>query len=355
MSVLVQAHELATLAEQAYRKQEYERALEYHHKAEDGFRDAAAATNDDSNVQALNLLADAQKGRAECSERRLRGSTGATSTTRLGEQLSSVHTAHAKAVQLHPPSSQGGVAISRAGQAPAGSSILDVNTTRPGGVYGPYESPSMRVQSNDVPASWYSWPFLPAPVQTLFDQLTQLMDLLPNVSSSPAATAIPVSAGMGADSTTNIPTGPGGMRLGGSVEPHRMQEELEALQRSLSASMMIRKEHDKAVGRFREEVGELLDMTRTSLNDFFSHNSSMASQNTSLDGYTQIAPPPVEDQAALAAEQAKTAALEARVRALEAESAEQKDMLRRHQERWQRVRDEYAKKKQEAVAQRDPV
>jgi surface protein len=52
---------------------------------------------------------------------------------------------------------------------------------------------------------------------------------------------------------------------------------------------------------------------------------------------------------ALALEREKNAELVERVRALEAENEQQKEMLRRHQERWQRVRAEYAKKQRDAA------
>jgi hypothetical protein len=56
-----------------------------------------------------------------------------------------------------------------------------------------------------------------------------------------------------------------------------------------------------------------------------------------------------EAAAALARERERNAELTERVRALSEENEQQKEMLRRHQERWQRVRDEYAKKKQVAA------
>ena len=42
---------------------------------------------------------------------------------------------------------------------------------------------------------------------------------------------------------------------------------------------------------------------------------------------------------------ARSAELMERVRSLTDENLRQQEMLKRHQERWQRVRDEYAKKK----------
>ena len=158
-------------------------------------------------------------------------------------------------------------------------------------------------------------------------------------------------------------------------EMRRLNEEIEAMQRSLDASQMIRKEHDWAVGRFRHEVNALVDRRRRELDDFFSHAVTSklgieqaglhsvgigVSKGGELGNPPLSAPPPVTagssggdgtgaatgEELLLAQERQKSAALLQRVQLLESENAEQKEHLRRHQERWQRVRDEYAKKKQ---------
>ena len=94
----------------------------------------------------------------------------------------------------------------------------------------------------------------------------------------------------------------------------------------------------------------LLQASRKELDDFFSHASSTAAPNA--------AAPAVgvgvgvggggfgaEDSAALQHERERSADLQSQVDALKEENLRQQDMLRRHQERWQRVRDEYARKK----------
>ena len=133
-----------------------------------------------------------------------------------------------------------------------------------------------------------------------------------------------------------------------------MQEELGALKRSLDASLMVRKEHDDAVGRFRYEADALLKSSRKELDDFFAHASTVAAPSAAApavggsggggggggggDG----------DGAALRLERERNEELQARVAGLMEENLRQQEMLRRHQERWQRVRDEYAKKKGQA-------
>ena len=132
-----------------------------------------------------------------------------------------------------------------------------------------------------------------------------------------------------------------------------MQEELGALKRSLDASLMVRKEHDDAVGRFRYEADALLKSSRKELDDFFAHASSVAAPSAAAPavgggggggggGGCDV------DGAALRLERERNEELQARVAGLMEENLRQQEMLRRHQERWQRVRDEYAKKKGQA-------
>ena len=63
---------------------------------------------------------------------------------------------------------------------------------------------------------------------------------------------------------------------GGSGDMRQMQEELGALKRSLDASLMVRKEHDDAVGRFRHEATQVLARSRKELDDFFAHSDNKA-------------------------------------------------------------------------------
>jgi len=52
-----------------------------------------------------------------------------------------------------------------------------------------------------------------------------------------------------------------------------------------------------------------------------------------------------DDSMALRQERERNAELTAQIEGLKQENLRQQEMLRRHQERWQRVRDEYARKK----------
>jgi hypothetical protein len=59
----------------------------------------------------------------------------------------------------------------------------------------------------------------------------------------------------------------------GGADSGRLREELGAMQRRLDASLMVRNEHDYAVGRYREEQTSLLSTARRELDDFFSVHS----------------------------------------------------------------------------------
>jgi|EP01049_Picozoa_sp_SAG25_P003217 hypothetical protein len=200
-SIVVRAHEEATLAEQAYRRGDHRTALDLHRRAMKSFRAGAASTPDAANQQAMQLLAEAQRSRAASAQRRVDpgatlGGADPAGSAPGGEgranQLPPAQAVHATKTQLHPPAtSQPSHAAPTAAVAPPGRGLPSSALTAEGAL-APYEPPSMRMQRN-APAAWSEWPFLPVPVQNLFDQLTHLMDLLPNVAPM-AADATPASA-----------------------------------------------------------------------------------------------------------------------------------------------------------------
>ena len=333
------------------------------------------------NLEALRVLAETQQTRALSIMRRTRPDATlddlATVAAPRGSRMPSGKALHATKTDLRPPSfGEGGAGGSRS--ASGLSSRMDASGSE---TLGPYEPPAMRMWRN-APQQWMDYPFLPARVQMLFDQIEAKMDLLPNVAPNPggggAASMSPAisrggSAGsMVQDSTMGqvdpgvgsfmVPSqdrgsGMAGMRQSaigaagpqGGADSFRLQEELGALKRSLDASLMVRKEHDDAVGRFRYEADALLKSSRKELDDFFAHSSSVAAPSAAAPavggGVGGGGGGSGDDSMALRQERERNAELTAQIEGLKQENLRQQEMLRRHQERWQRVRDEYARKK----------
>eukprot|EP01043_Picozoa_sp_COSAG02_P053216 COSAG02_NODE_5845_length_3992_cov_2.749037_1_plen_355_part_00 len=343
------------------------------------------------NLEALQVLAETQQTRALNIMRRTRPDATledlALVAVPRGSRMPSGKALHATKTDLRPPSfGEGAAPGSRS------SSGLSSRMDSSSEALGPYEPPAMRMWRN-APQHWMEYPFLPARVQMLFDQIQAKMDLLPNVdwqpggstpSLSPAVTRGGGVGSMAPDSTMGqVDTGVGsfmvpaqdrgasaggmGMRQSGMGVPgpqssggdsFRLQEELGALKRSLDASLMVRKEHDDAVGRFRYEANDLLQSSRKELDDFFAHASSAAAPSSAAPAIGGVGAGGGgmggDDSAALQHERERNADLQAQVDALKEENLRQQDMLRRHQERWQRVRDEYARKKSTQVGTGPP-
>jgi hypothetical protein len=195
---VVLAHEHATMAEQAYRNGEYPQALQLHKAAMVAFLKAKETFGqlDSTNAQAMLLLSEAQRTRALSILRRIK--PGITDDQAMAEleveaslppsnHLPPAQAMHSQVTRLPPPSAHfsstpGGVVAD--GSRP--------NTLDTSGALSSYEPPAMRTHSRNP--AWSEWPFLPAPVQNVFDKLTDLMEsLLPNVATVKPGEPVPAA------------------------------------------------------------------------------------------------------------------------------------------------------------------
>ena len=334
LAARAQAHENATLAEQAYAAGDHARAVEFHKVAAKAYLAGQERTDDEAvratapraparavaaplvpapgwqpsslnpravpqNLEALQLLAETQRTRALSIMRRSNPEATLDDVLPVPaprvSRMPSGKALHASKTDLRPPSFGDG---GSGDVAHGGSSVLDSAMDTSSESLAPYEPPAMRMWRN-APQRWSDYPFLPAPVQKLFDEIEAKMDLLPNVTSSggsmsPAAPRVGMGGGAGGGGMQEsmmmgqVDTGVGSFMVppssqggglggrGGSGDMRQMQEELGALKRSLDASLMVRKEHDDAVGRFRHEATQVLARSRKELDDFFAHSDNKA-------------------------------------------------------------------------------
>jgi hypothetical protein len=81
---------------------------------------------------------------------------------------------------------------------------------------------------------------------------------------------------------------------GGQADARQLKEELDAVNRSLKATDMIRREHSHQVGRFRHDCNELVVVARKQLDDYFSHAASKVAIQANLTGTSDAFPPFLE-------------------------------------------------------------